>query len=412
MDSTPKGLRLHIGIYGRRNVGKSSILNAITQQDVSIVSDVPGTTTDVVSKPMELKPIGPVLFLDTAGLDDIGELGEKRVQRSVKAMDRTDLALLVTDGALTSFERERLEDLKSKSIPVITVFNKVDLHRPEAEIIQEASGMAQAVVLLSAKTGEGLAELRNAIVACAPAEFINLPSILTDLVGPGDLVILVVPIDLEAPKGRLILPQVQIIREVLDCDARALVVKERELADTLDMLKKKPRLVATDSQAILKVAADVPSDVPVTGFSVLFARWKGDLETFVAGALAIDGLRPGDEVLVAESCSHHPIGEDIGRVKIPRWLMQYVGGELKLTFVQGHDFPEDLTPYRLIIMCGSCMINRREVLTRLLKAREAGIPVSNYGLVIGFSLGVLERMLSPFPGVYERAMREKSLLKR
>ncbi|MFH1732232.1 MAG: [FeFe] hydrogenase H-cluster maturation GTPase HydF [Planctomycetota bacterium] len=401
MRNAPSGVRLHIGLYGRRNVGKSSLLNAIIGQDVSIVSDVPGTTTDVVAKAMELKPLGPVLFLDTAGMDDVGELGEKRIERSVRAMDRTDIALLLTDNGIGEFETRLLSELAERKIPRVVIFSKSDLSEPSDEARERALELADAVVAASVVTGAGVAETRDALIRHAPADFINSTGVLPDLVGPGDVVVLVVPIDLEAPKGRLILPQVQVIREVLDCDARAIVVKERELADTLDMLKVPPRLVVTDSQAILKVAADVPLSVPVTGFSVLFARWKGDLETFVRGTLAIDTLQPGDRVLVAEACTHHPIGDDIGRVKIPRWLRQYVGGDLEFSHVHGHDFPEELTDYQLIIMCGSCMQNRREVLTRLNRCRQANVPAANYGLVIAFSLGVFARMLSPFPRLQE-----------
>jgi [FeFe] hydrogenase H-cluster maturation GTPase HydF len=362
---------------------------------------VPGTTTDVVTKAMELKPLGPVLFLDTAGLDDVGELGGKRVERSVRAMDRTDIALLLTDQGIGEFEERLLKELAERKIPRVVVFSKSDLATASDADHERAAALADAVVAASAVTGAGVAETREALIRYAPADFIDRAGILPDFVGPGDIVVLVVPIDLEAPKGRLILPQVQVIREVLDCDARAIVVKERELADTLDMLKVPPRLVITDSQAILKVAADVPNEVPVTGFSVLFARWKGDLETFARGTQAIDDLRAGDRVLIAEACTHHPIGDDIGRVKIPRWLRQYVGGDLQFTHVQGHDFPDNLAEYQLAIMCGSCMQNRREVLTRLNRCRQANVPVANYGLVIAFSLGVFSRMLSPFPRLQE-----------
>jgi len=397
MQSAPRGVRLHIGLFGRRNVGKSSLLNALVGQDVSIVSAVPGTTTDVVTKPMELKPIGPVLFLDTAGLDDDGDLGDKRIARSVKAMERTEVALVATDAGIGPFEEQLLAKLAGFGVPRVVVFTKCDQSAPDAVALDRAAGHAEAVVTTSAVSGDGLNSLRQALVRHTPAEFFQQQSILGDLIGPGDVVVLVVPIDLEAPKGRLILPQVQVLREVLDCDARALVVKERELADTLALLKCRPRLVVTDSQAILKVSADVPEDVPLTGFSVLFARWKGDLETFARGTLAIERLRPGARILVAEACSHHPIGDDIGRVKIPRWLRQYVGGDLDFTHVQGHDFSEDLSRYDLVIMCGSCMLNRREVITRLMRAEAQGVPVANYGLVIAHSLGVLRRMLSPFP---------------
>jgi len=397
MLETPKGMRLHIGIFGRRNVGKSSLLNALAGQDVSIVSAIPGTTTDVVHKPMELKPLGAVSFFDTAGFDDTGELGEKRVAKTIAALDRMDLAFVVSEGDWGEAEQWFAGELRERKIPVISVFNKLDLKPPSGDAVQTARDQSAATVLVSARSGRGLEELREAILQSAPKDFTDQPAILADLVGPGDLIFLVVPIDLEAPKGRLILPQVQVIREVLDCDARAMVVKERELADTLALVKTAPRLVVTDSQVILKVAADVPPEIPVTGFSVLFARWKGDLETFVQGVQTVDGLKPGDRVLMLESCTHHPIGDDIGRVKIPRWLMQYVGGALQFDYATGSDFPVDLSHFKLIIQCGACMTNRREVLARILKARAAGVPITNYGLVIAKSQGVLKRMLSPFP---------------
>ncbi len=399
MLETPRGLRLHIGIFGRRNAGKSSLFNALTGQQAAIVSPVPGTTTDVVSKPMELKPLGPVVFLDTAGLDDSGELGLKRMEKSLAALSRTDLAFIVCDGDWGEFERKIGDELSRRSIPGIAVFNKADILHPSAAQLESARQDVQEALAVSALTGLGLAELRRAVVKHVPTEWIDNPPILADLVGPGDLVLLVVPIDLEAPKGRLILPQVQVIREVLDCDARAVIVKERELGDTLLLLKNKPNLVVTDSQAILKVAADVPPDVPLTGFSVLFARWKGDLETFVQGVKAVDSLQAGDRILILESCAHHPIADDIGRIKIPRWLGQYLGRPVLFEHWSGHDFPSDLGRFRLVIHCGACMTNRREMLSRILAAREAGVPITNYGLVIAKSQGVLPRILSPFPSM-------------
>ncbi|MFA5865638.1 MAG: [FeFe] hydrogenase H-cluster maturation GTPase HydF [Phycisphaerae bacterium] len=396
MKETPTGMRLHIGIFGRRNVGKTSLLNALAGQNVGIVSDVPGTTTDVVAKPMEIKPIGPVLLLDTAGLDDIGQLGLLRVQRSRKTMERVDVAIVVCDTPLSNFEEELLKELSATKIGKVVVFNKVDQWTPTEDDLKKARELSGQVVCVSSKDGVGIDQLSEAIIAVIPQDYLDDRGILTDLVGPGDVVVLVVPIDLEAPKGRLILPQVQVIREVLDCDARTVVVKERELSDTLDLFKTKPNLVITDSQAILKVAADVPDDIPLTTFSILFARWKGDLESFIQGTQAIDTLKPGAKILIAETCSHHPIGEDIGRVKIPRWLRQYVGGELHFDHTAGLDFPDNLTEYSLIVQCGSCMTNRREVLRRILQAKTAGVPITNYGLCISKSLGVLKRALSPF----------------
>ena len=404
MQKTPKGFRLHIGLFGRRNVGKSSLLNAMTRQDVSIVSDTAGTTTDPVEKPMELLPIGPVLFIDTAGIDDAGSLGEMRVERTRRVFDRTDVGVVVAaEGLWGEFEAGILDQLQQRQIPAIAVFNKIDLAAPPPDTIAELASAGVPVVSSAAIEGRGIGDLREALIAQAPEEFINAPAILGDLIPPGELAVLVVPIDLEAPKGRLILPQVQSIRDVLDCDSYCMIVKERELRDALDRLKRPPAIVVTDSQAFLKVAGDTPPEIPMTSFSILFARCKGDLTEFVRGAKAIDKLKAGDRVLIAEACSHHPIGEDIGRVKIPRWLGQYVGGELHFDTVQGHDFPEDLDDYSLVIHCGGCMWNRREMLTRMLRCRAAGVPITNYGVAIAFSLGIFTRALSPFPAALEAA---------
>ncbi|MGB9625236.1 MAG: [FeFe] hydrogenase H-cluster maturation GTPase HydF [Phycisphaerae bacterium] len=402
MKATPRGLRLHIGLFGRRNVGKSSLLNALTRQAVSIVSDVAGTTTDPVEKPMELLPIGPVLFIDTAGIDDVGALGEMRVQRTRQVFDRTDVGIVVAEaGAWGRFEEEIAAELHRRKVPTIAVFNKADLSRPDGGVVRRLKGEGIECIETVACRGDGVLAIREALVRCAPDEFINAPSIVGDLVPPGELAILVVPIDLEAPRGRLILPQVQTIRDLLDNDACCMIVKERELRDALDRLKKPPALVVTDSQAFLKVAGDTPNSVRLTSFSILFARFKGDLAEFTRGAVAIDNLRPGDRILIAEACSHHPIGEDIGRVKIPRWLTQYVGGRLEFTTTQGRDFPADLSPYRLVVHCGSCMTNRREVLSRILQCRGAGVPITNYGMTIAYSLGIFERALAPFPDAME-----------
>jgi [FeFe] hydrogenase H-cluster maturation GTPase HydF len=402
MQGTPKGLRLHIGIFGRRNVGKSSLLNAVTRQQVSIVSHEAGTTTDPVEKPMELLPLGPVLFIDTAGIDDEGALGELRVHRTRLVLDRADLALVVAEpGAWGDFEEQLVGELRSRKVPVIAVLNKSDLEPPDPTLEAALRERGALAVRTSAVTGEGLEDLRRALLDAAPADFFETRRILSDLVGPGELAVLVVPIDKEAPKGRLILPQVQAIRDLLDGDALCLIVKERELRRALQTLTSPPKLVVTDSQAFLKVAADTPRTVLLTSFSILMARFQGDLMAQMRGTLAVDGLKGGDRILVAEACTHHPIGEDIGRVKIPRWLGQYTGARLDFDYTQGRDFPEDLSAYRLVIHCGSCMGNRREMMSRILRCQQQGVPITNYGLTIAYSLGIFERALEPFPAVLE-----------
>lgn len=401
MLTAPKGVRLHIGIFGRRNAGKSSLLNALTRQQVSIVSDIAGTTTDPVEKPMELLPVGPVLFVDTAGIDDDSLLGVKRVEKTRRVFDRVDLGLVVAPGVWGEFEQEIVAELRSRQVPVIAVLNKADLITNTAELAAQLETAGIPWAATRADTGVGVDAVRALILKAAPGDFLESTGIIGDLVEPGSVVILVVPIDKEAPKGRIILPQVQTIRDLLDHDAISVVVKDQELRDTLERLKRPPALVVTDSQAFLKVAADVPPDVMLTSFSILFSRYRGDLMTQVEGALGVERLRPGDRVLVAEACTHHPIGEDIGRVKIPHWLTQYVGGRLEFTTVQGHDFPGDVSPYRLVIHCGACTINRREVLNRIMLCRNSGVPITNYGLVIAYSLGIFERSLGPFPAALE-----------
>jgi len=377
-------------------VGKSSLLNALTRQAVSIVSDTAGTTTDPVEKAMELQPIGPVLFVDTAGVDDIGSLGQLRVAKTMKVVERTDLAILVTDD-WQDYESQLLTLFTGKDTPVIVAANKSDVRIPGVVEEKARSLGAKTVVSVSAVTRAGLDELRAGIIAAAPDEYLNSPCLIGDLVPAGELALLVVPIDLEAPKGRLILPQVQTLREILDQNAYAMVVKERELADALARLKRPPAIVVTDSQEFMKVVAEVPSSIPVTGFSILFARFKGDLAELVRGAATIDRLKPGDRVLVAEACAHHPTGEDIGRVKIPRWLEQYVGGKLDVEVKAGCEYPADISGFKLIVHCGACVWNRRQMLSRIEQARSHGVAITNYGLAIAHSLGILDRALSPFP---------------
>jgi [FeFe] hydrogenase H-cluster maturation GTPase HydF len=402
MDTTPKGNRLHIAIFGRTNVGKSSLLNYLIGQEIAITSPIAGTTTDVVEKAAELLPLGPVLFLDTAGLDDISELAEARLKKTQRIFDRADCILLVTEPEQwTPFESNVLAEANKHKIPVLIVVNKIDLRLPSPSYMDKMMHETGRIVSLSCLNPTGREKamelLKRHLIEMAPDDAIQTLPLVGDLLPPGGLAVLVVPIDLQAPKGRLILPQVQTIRDALDNDAAALIVKERELAATLSLLNRKPDLAVCDSQAILKVSADVPKEVPCTTFSILFARQKGDLSVAAAGAAAIETLHPGDRVLIAEACSHHPLQDDIGRIKIPRWLRQYVGGDLKITVAAGRDYPEDLAQYRLIIHCGGCMLTRREMLTRLQKAKEAGVPVTNYGLAISMTQGVIRRVLGPFP---------------
>jgi len=398
MQSTPKALRLHIGLFGRRNVGKSSLLNAITRQQVSIVSEFAGTTTDPVEKPMELLPLGPVQFVDTAGVDDEGALGALRIARTKTIFERVDLGVIVTEtGAWGAFEEALFAELQGRKVPILVVFNKQDLNHVTREERTALETRGAAVVAVSAATGTGILDLREALLKLAPGDFFENRRLVSDLVPPGDIAVLVVPIDKEAPKGRLILPQVMTIRDLLDGESMSLVCQERELKHALASLAKPPALVVTDSQAFLKVAADVPKSVPMTSFSILMARFQGDLVEQVRGTMGIEKLKGGDTVLIAETCSHHPVGEDIGRVKIPRWLTQYVGAKVNFANVQGRDFPQDLSPYQLIVHCGNCTGNRREMLSRLHRCKEAGVPMTNYGLTIAYSLGIFERALAPFP---------------
>ncbi|MEN6325925.1 MAG: [FeFe] hydrogenase H-cluster maturation GTPase HydF [Syntrophomonas sp.] len=403
MNHTPRGNRLHIAIFGRRNAGKSSLINALTNQDIAVVSSVPGTTTDPVYKAMEILPVGPVVIIDTAGIDDEGELGELRVQRSLDILNKADMVLLVIDAAayVTEFEKNIVNTCQEKKLPVVVVLNKIDVNPVTAEQVEQTQEQLGIIpVVASALTGQGVADVKIAMVKSAPPSW-DEQTIVGDLLNPGDLAVLVVPIDLAAPKGRLILPQVQTIRDILDHDAMAYVAKERELKECIMSLNQKPRIVITDSQAFLKADADTPPDVLLTSFSILFARYKGDLETLVAGAKAIENLRPGDRVLIAEACTHHRMEDDIGTVKIPRWLRQMVGGELDFQWCSGNHFPADLSEYKLVVHCGACMINRREMLSRIMQVQAAGVPIVNYGVCIAYVMGILKRALSPFPLLQE-----------
>ncbi len=397
MQQAPRGVRLVIAIVGRRNAGKSSLINAIAGQNIAIVSDTPGTTTDPVAKPYELLPLGPVTFFDTAGLDDSGELGALRVQASRKVLLRADLCVLVLgEQGLGDLERELLREVKDLRLPVLLAANKSDLRPMLEEEAVWCREQGLRLLPVSARSGEGVDSLKQAVIDLAPPEYREEPALVGDCVGQGDWVLCVTPIDLAAPKGRLILPQVQVLRDILDRDALGVVVKERELEEALSGLIRPPALVVTDSQVVLKVSGDVPDSVPLTTFSILFARYKGDLPELVNGATAIDNLEDGDRVLIAEACSHHPVADDIGRVKIPRWLNQYTGKELHFEVYAGHDFPEDLERFKLAVHCGACMINRTEMLRRIRECRRRGVPVTNYGVAISKVQGVLSRVLRPF----------------
>lgn len=391
MQQTPKGLRLHIGIFGRTNVGKSSFLNMLAGQQVAITSEIAGTTTDVVEKPMELLPLGPVVFLDTAGLDDTSELGQKRIEKTRKVFERADVIVIVTEPNIwTEHEESVVAMAKKHTLPFIVVVNKSDTGthaRTDYPFLAVSTIGNNREIYIQA--------FKHALLKVCPENFLNSVPLISDLIPAGGTVIFIVPIDLQAPKGRLILPQVQAIRETLDSDATAIVVKEREYRAALANLKNKPDLVVCDSQVVLKMVADTPADIKCTTFSTLFARYKGDLETAVLGARTIDNLQAGDKILIAEACTHHALEDDIGRVKIPRWLRQYTGLDLTIDTYTGHDFPKDITEYKLIIHCGSCMLNRRETLWRYEQAKEKKVAITNYGVCISFLQGVLDRVIQP-----------------
>ena len=392
-----KSDRLHIGVFGKTNVGKSSVLNRITGQEISIVSDIAGTTTDVVEKSMELLPVGPVRFLDTAGIDDKTILAARRVEKTMKIINRTDIAVIICDySGIDDYEKDLIKKFEELKIPYLILVNKTDIQQISEEKLNELYTLTPHVILTSAADDKELVfKFKAEIVKLVPEDFINSPKIAGDLVPPKSTVILVIPIDKEAPKGRIILPQVQTIRDMLDSDCLSYVVKETELKQAIENLKEPPALVITDSQAFKQVSEIVPSEIKLTSFSILFARLKGDLDTFVKGAKAIDNLNDGDKVLILESCTHHAIEDDIGRVKIPNWLRKKTGKNLVIENFAGHDFP-DIDDYKLIIHCGACMTNRREILSRILIANEKGIPITNYGITISYCLGILPRALEIF----------------
>ncbi|MUM77764.1 [FeFe] hydrogenase H-cluster maturation GTPase HydF [Pseudodesulfovibrio sp. F-1] len=403
-NKAPRGVRLAIALAGRRNAGKSSLINALTGQMTAIVSDTPGTTTDPVAKHYELLPLGPVTFHDTAGLDDTGELGQLRMSATRKVLNRSDVAVVVVgEEGVTDHERGIIETIRGLSIPIIVAFNKSDLRTPSSEELAAVRAEGAPCLVVSAQNGSGVDALKQAIIDAAPLEFRQERRLVGDLVSEGDWVVCVVPIDLAAPKGRLILPQVQVLRDLLDSDAVAVTVKEREIEAVLAGMGRRPALVITDSQVVMSVAADVPEDIPLTTFSTLFARHKGDLRRLVRGADAIDSLKDGDTVLIGEACSHHNVADDIGRVKIPRWISQYTGRDLRFEVYAGHDFPDDLERFSLVIHCGACMLNRTEMLRRMAECERRGLPVTNYGVAISKVQGVLGRVISPFPELGDSA---------
>lgn len=395
-DATPRGLRTIVSIVGRCNAGKSSLINALCGQEVAIVSPQSGTTTDAVAKPYELLPLGPVIFYDTAGLDDVGNLGEQRIRASQKILAKSDVAVLVIgEEGLQDSDCKIISEIQKMNIPLVVVFNKTDIYLPKEEDKNWLNERGYKYVRVSAQTGSNIDKLKEIIINIAPEVQKQEILLAGDLFESGDIVVLVTPIDYSAPKGRLILPQVQILREVLDKGAKGIVVQENELASLLDDLKSKPALVIADSKVILTVAQIVPDDIPLTTFSVLFARNKGDIEIMFGGALVIDKLQDGDKVLIAEACSHHVQDDDIGRVKIPNMLKKYTGKNLVFDFCQGSDFPENLEQYSLVVHCGACMINRAEMLHRIRECTRRGVKISNYGTVISKTQGLLDRVLKP-----------------
>lgn len=398
LNATPRSNRVHIALFGKRNAGKSSIINALTNQSIAIVSDVKGTTTDPVYKSMEILPIGPCVIIDTAGLDDHGDLGEMRIKKTMEVLEKTDVALYAFDSnrGLDEEDEELIGRIKGKKVPLILVPNKIDETALKDGDKKKYLNIVSKVTPVSALTGEGIDDLKRSIVNLLPEDEDKF-KIVGDLVSPGDFVVLVTPIDKAAPKGRLILPQQQTIRDLLESDAICVVTKEYELKETLEGLGKKPRLVITDSQAFLKVAADTPKDIQLTSFSILFARHKGDLSELIRGAKAIERLKDGDKVLVSEGCTHHRQSDDIGTVKIPRWIRQNTGKKLEFDYTSGSQFPEDLKEYALVVHCGGCMLNRRGMLSRIDYAKNHQVPIINYGLLIAYVQGILPRALDPFP---------------
>lgn len=396
LNSTPRSERLHLGIFGRRNAGKSSLINAITGQDMAIVSDIKGTTTDPVYKSMELLPLGPVVVIDTPGLDDTGLLGEQRVKKARQVLNKTDIAILVVDATtgLTAEDNELLMLIKDKGIPCIKVYNKSDL-------TEKPSAIPADSIWVSSLTGDNITELKELLGVKIPNDNSKM-KLVADLLSPNDFVVLVVPIDSAAPKGRLILPQQQTIRDTLEAGATAIVVREHELIDTLRTIGKKPRMVITDSQAFAKVSAETPEDIPLTSFSILFARYKGNLEQAVKGAGVLNSIQDSDKILISEGCTHHRQCDDIGTIKLPQWIRQYTGANPEFHFTSGTEFPEKLGKFKLIIHCGGCMISEREMKYRLATASDQDIPMTNYGTAIAHIHGILKRSVEIFPHIAQQ----------
>ena len=393
LNDTPSANRIHIGFFGCRNAGKSSVVNAITGQELAVVSDVLGTTTDPVQKAMELLPLGPVMIIDTPGFDDVGELGEKRIQKTKQILNRTDIAVLVVDAkkGFTATDKQLLALIQEKELPYLIIYNKSDL-------LEKIPKEEEHSIYISALEKIGIRECKEKLAHQIPTEDMTL-QIVGDLLCPGDLAVLVIPIDSAAPKGRLILPQQQVIRDILEAGAAAVTVRNTELARTLQKLEGKVRMVITDSQAFEEVAAIVPKEIPLTSFSILMARFKGYLETAVKGIQAVDSLKDGDRILISEGCTHHRQCEDIGTVKLPNWLLKYTGKDLKFEWSSGREFKEDLSPYAMVIHCGGCMLNEREVKYRMKCAVDQGIPFTNYGIAIAYMKGILQRSIEPIPNL-------------
>lgn len=402
LNATPSSERVHIGIFGKRNAGKSSLINAITGQNLAIVSEAKGTTTDPVYKAMELLPLGPVMIIDTPGIDDEGVLGSLRIQKAYQVLNKTDIALVIIDAAVgPSAEDLRLiKRINAKKIPLLIVINKCETINEDKKTAYQALLPNGKLLFVSAEQQLNIFELKEAIAQTVPADE-NKAQIVADLLSPSDFVVLVVPIDSAAPKGRLILPQQQTIRDILEADAAAIVVKENELTNTLQNLGKRPKLVITDSQVFKKVAAETPADILLTSFSILFVRYKGNLQTAVQGVTALENLEDGDKILVGEGCTHHRQCDDIGTVKLPRWIKEYTGKNPEFIFTSGTEFPLDLSPYKMIIHCGACMLNEREMQYRIKCAADQNIPFTNYGITIAYINGILKRTVEPFPQIYK-----------